>query len=483
MPFLTQVEQSLLQDGLSLDDLQGYLKLIHQHDVDFSDLYFQGSRHESWVLEDGIVKEGSFHIERGVGVRAITGEKTGFAYADEITPAALTASAEAARSIAAHGGESASVQAWKRTEMKALYQSADPIAAMEEAKKIALLKQADAYIRSLDSRIIQVVISLSGVHEEILIVASDGTLAADIRPLVRFNCSVILEENSKRERGASGGGGRHDYQVMMETDDAGLPVCFDFAREAVRQAAVNLHAVDAPAGEMPVILGPGWPGVLLHEAVGHGLEGDFNRKGSSAFSGKVGQQVASKLVTVVDDGTLVNRRGSLSIDDEGVQTQKTVLIQDGILKGYMQDKLNARLMGEQSTGNGRRESYAHLPMPRMTNTYMEAGESDPAEMIKSVKNGIYAPNFGGGQVDITSGKFVFSASEAYLIENGEVTQAIKGATLIGNGPEAMRQISMVGNDLALDQGVGVCGKDGQSVPVGVGQPTLKIDKLTVGGTA
>ncbi|AQS40401.1 microcin-processing peptidase 2 [Shewanella psychrophila] len=483
MPFLTQVEQSLLQDGLSLDDLQGYLKLIHQHDVDFSDLYFQGSRHESWVLEDGIVKEGSFHIERGVGVRAITGEKTGFAYADEITPEALTASAEAARGIAAHGEESASVQAWKRREMKALYQSADPIAAMEEAKKIELLKQADAYIRSLDSRIIQVVISLSGVHEEVLIVASDGTLAADIRPLVRFNCSVILEDNGKRERGASGGGGRHDYQVLMETDGAGLPVCFDFAREAVRQASVNLTAIDAPAGEMPVILGPGWPGVLLHEAVGHGLEGDFNRKGSSAFSGKVGQQVASKLVTVVDDGTMVNRRGSLSIDDEGVQTQKTVLIQDGILKGYMQDKLNARLMGEQSTGNGRRESYAHLPMPRMTNTYMEAGESVPSEMIKSVKNGIYAPNFGGGQVDITSGKFVFSASEAYLIENGEVTQAIKGATLIGNGPEAMGHISMVGNDLALDQGVGVCGKDGQSVPVGVGQPTLKIDKLTVGGTA
>ncbi|BAJ00281.1 metalloprotease TldD [Shewanella violacea] len=483
MPFLTQVEQSLLQGGLSLDDLQGYLKLIHQYEVDFSDLYFQGSRHESWVLEDGIVKEGSFHIERGVGVRAITGEKTGFAYADEITPAALTASAEAARSIAVHGGKSTKVQAWKRREMKALYQSADPIAAMEEIKKIELLKQADAYIRSLDSRIIQVVISLSGVHEEILIVASDGTLAADIRPLVRFNCSVILEDNGKREHGASGGGGRHDYQVLMETDDKGLPVCFSFAREAVRQASVNLTAIDAPAGEMPVILGPGWPGVLLHEAVGHGLEGDFNRKGSSAFSGKVGQQVASKLVTVVDDGTMVNRRGSLSIDDEGVQTQKTVLIQDGILKGYMQDKLNARLMGEQSTGNGRRESYAHLPMPRMTNTYMEAGESDPAEMIKSVKKGIYAPNFGGGQVDITSGKFVFSASEAYLIENGEVTQAIKGATLIGNGPEAMCQISMVGNDLALDQGVGVCGKDGQSVPVGVGQPTLKIDKITVGGTA
>lgn len=482
MPFLTQVEQSLLQDGQSLSDLQGYLNIIHQHDVDFSDLYFQGSRHESWVLEDGIVKEGSFHIERGVGVRAITGEKTGFAYADEITPAALIASAEAARSIASSGGNGR-VQAWKRQDVNALYLSDDPIAAMEEVKKIGLLKEADAYIRSLDSRIIQVVVSLSGVHEEILVAASDGTLAADIRPLVRFNCSVILEENDKRERGASGGGGRHGYEILMETDDTGLPMCFSFAREAVRQAAVNLTAIDAPAGQMPVVLGAGWPGVLLHEAVGHGLEGDFNRKGSSAFSGLVGQQVASKLVTVVDDGTMPNRRGSLSIDDEGVITQKTVLIQDGILKGYMQDKLNARLMGEQSTGNGRRESYAHLPMPRMTNTYMEAGESDPAEIIKSVKNGIYAPNFGGGQVDITSGKFVFSASEAYLIENGEVTQAIKGATLIGNGPEAMGQISMVGNDLALDQGVGVCGKDGQSVPVGVGQPTLKLDCLTVGGTA
>ncbi|MBW8182810.1 metalloprotease TldD [Shewanella nanhaiensis] len=482
MPFLTQVEQSLLQDGQSLSDLQGYLNIIHQHDVDFSDLYFQGSRHESWVLEDGIVKEGSFHIERGVGVRAITGEKTGFAYADEITPSALIASAEAARSIASAGANT-SVQAWKSQEVKSLYQSADPIAAMEEVKKIALLKEADAYIRSLDSRIIQVVVSLSGVHEEILVAASDGTLAADIRPLVRFNCSVILEDEGKRERGASGGGGRHGYEALMETDDAGLPKCFSSAREAVRQAQVNLTAIDAPAGQMPVVLGAGWPGVLLHEAVGHGLEGDFNRKGSSAFSGLVGQQVASKLVTVVDDGTIANRRGSLSIDDEGVVSQKTVLIQDGILKGYMQDKLNARLMGEQSTGNGRRESYAHLPMPRMTNTYMEAGESAPAEIIKSVKNGIYAPNFGGGQVDITSGKFVFSASEAYLIENGEVTQAIKGATLIGNGPEAMGEISMVGNDLALDNGVGVCGKDGQSVPVGVGQPTLKLDSLTVGGTA
>lgn len=482
MSLLTQVGQSLLQDGLAIEDLQRYLTRIHQHKVDFSDLYFQGSRHESWVLEDGIVKDGSFHIERGVGVRAISAEKTGFAYADEITPAALEAAATAARGIAMAGNH-ARVNAWKPQHDKALYLSADPIAAMEEVKKIALLKEADAYIRSLDARIIQVVVSLSGVHEEILVAASDGTLAADIRPLVRFNCSVILEENGKRERGGSGGGGRHGYDVLLASGKDGLPYCFAFAREAVRQAQVNLNAIDAPAGEMPVVLGAGWPGVLLHEAVGHGLEGDFNRKGSSAFSGKVGQQVASKLVTVVDDGTIEHRRGSLSIDDEGTPTQKTVLIEEGILKGYMQDKLNAGLMGERSTGNGRRESYAHLPMPRMTNTYMEAGESDPAEIIKSVKQGVYAPNFGGGQVDITSGKFVFSASEAYLIENGEITQAIKGATLIGNGPESMSQISMVGNDLALDKGVGVCGKDGQSVPVGVGQPTLKLDKLTVGGTA
>lgn len=482
MPFLTQVAQNLLQEGLSLDDLQQHLRVIHQHKVDFSDLYFQGSRHESWVLEDGIVKEGSFHIERGVGVRAISGEKTGFAYADEITPSALASATEAARSIA-NAGEQGQVKAFSSQQTQPLYTTDDPIAAMEEAKKIALLKQADAYIRSLDSRIIQVVISLSGVHEEILVAASDGTLAADIRPLVRFNCSVILEENGKRERGGSGGGGRHDYQVFMNSDDAGLPLCFAYAREAVRQASVNLTAIDAPAGEMPVVLGAGWPGVLLHEAVGHGLEGDFNRKGSSAFSGKIGQQVASKLVTVVDDGTIANRRGSLSIDDEGTQTQVTTLIEDGILKGYMQDKLNSRLMGHEPTGNGRRESYAHLPMPRMTNTYMKAGDSDPKAIIASVKQGIYAPNFGGGQVDITSGKFVFSASEAYLIENGEITQPIKGATLIGNGPESMAQISMVGNDLKLDNGVGVCGKDGQSVPVGVGQPTLKLDKLTVGGTA
>ncbi|MGI2021547.1 metalloprotease TldD [Shewanella glacialipiscicola] len=482
MPFLAQVEQSLLKNGLALDGLQGYLNTIHQHKIDYSDLYFQGSRHESWVLEDGIIKDGSFHIERGVGVRAISGEKTGFAYADDITPAALSAAAEAARGIAS-AGEQTQVRAFKRRKALALYDSLDPIAAMEEVKKINLLKEADAFIRSLDSRIIQVVVSLAGVHEEILIAASDGTLAADIRPLVRFNCSVILEENGKRERGGAGGGGRHDYGVLMASDDTGLPMCFAFAREAVRQAQVNLNAIDAPAGEMPVVLGNGWPGVLLHEAVGHGLEGDFNRKGSSAFSGKMGQLVTSKLVTVVDDGTLPNRRGSLSIDDEGVPTQRTVLIEDGILKGYIQDKLNARLMGVAPTGNGRRESYAHLPMPRMTNTYMTAGESDPSEIIKSVKKGIYAPNFGGGQVDITSGKFVFSASEAYLIENGEVTQAIKGATLIGNGPEAMSQISMVGNDMALDQGVGVCGKDGQSVPVGVGQPTLKLDRLTVGGTA
>ncbi|RLV59025.1 metalloprotease TldD [Parashewanella curva] len=479
---LTQVGKSLLGDKLSLDNLSNYLTLIHQHNIDYADLYFQGSRHESWVLEDGIIKEGSFNIERGVGVRAITGEKTGFAYADEITPDALESASLAARGIAA-SGNSYSVQAAKATTQTALYDSQDPIEAMEQSRKIDLLKQADAYIRSLDERIAQVVISLSGVYEEILVTASDGTLSADIRPLVRFNCSVLIEENGKRERGAAGGGGRHSYEAFMETDDEGLPVSFKFAREAVRQAQVNLHAIDAPAGEMTVVLGNGWPGVLLHEAVGHGLEGDFNRKGSSAFSGRVGEQVASSLVTVIDDGTIEHRRGSLTVDDEGTPTQKTTLIEGGILKGYMQDKLNARLMGEESTGNGRRESYAHLPMPRMTNTYMKAGDSDPQAIIKSVENGIYAPNFGGGQVDITSGKFVFSASEAYLIEKGEITQAIKGATLIGNGPEAMSQISMVGNDLALDHGVGVCGKDGQSVPVGVGQPTLKLDRLTVGGTA
>ncbi|MBM7072363.1 metalloprotease TldD [Shewanella sp. 202IG2-18] len=478
---LTQVGKSLLGDQLSLDGLDHYLKLIHQHNIDFADLYFQGSRHESWVLEDGIIKEGSFHIESGVGVRAIAGEKTGFAYSDDITADALESAALAARGIAA-GGET-QVQAAKANKVKSLYTADDPIAAMAETPKIELLKQADAYIRSLDSRISQVVVSLSGVHEEVLVTATDGTLSADIRPLVRFNCSVILEENGKRERGGSGGGGRHDYRVLMATDDDGLPMCFQFAREAVRQAQVNINAIDAPAGEMTVVLGSGWPGVLLHEAVGHGLEGDFNRKGSSAFSGRVGEQVASSLVNVIDDGTMEHRRGSLSIDDEGTPTQQTTLIEDGILKGYMQDKLNARLMGEKSTGNGRRESYAHLPMPRMTNTYMKAGESDPQDIIKSVESGIYAPNFGGGQVDITSGKFVFSASEAYLIEKGEITQAVKGATLIGNGPEAMSQISMVGNDLTLDKGVGVCGKDGQSVPVGVGQPTLKLDRLTVGGTA
>lgn len=482
MPFLSQVGQSLLQGGLQLDDLQNYLNTIHQHNIDFSDLYFQGSRHESWVLEDGIIKDGSFHIEQGVGVRAITGEKTGFAYADEITPAALNSAAIAARGIA-QAGQQGKVQAWKRQTPHTLYDSADPIASMVQDKKIALLREADAYIRSLDERITQVVVSLSGVHEEILVAASDGTLAADIRPLVRFNCSVIIEDNGKRERGSAGGGGRHDYQILMDNDDDGLPMCFAFAKEAVRQAQVALIAVDAPAGQMPVVLGNGWPGVLLHEAVGHGLEGDFNRKGSSAFSGKVGQQVASKLITVVDDGTLTNRRGSMNIDDEGTPTNKTVLIEDGILKGYMQDKLNASLMGVKPTGNGRRESYAHLPMPRMTNTYMLAGESNPQDIIASVKKGIYAPNFAGGQVDITSGKFVFSASEAYLIEDGKITQPVKGATLIGNGPESMHQISMVGNDLALDKGVGVCGKDGQSVPVGVGQPSLKLDLMTVGGTA
>ncbi|GLS82361.1 metalloprotease TldD [Paraferrimonas haliotis] len=478
----TLSQQLLLPGQLDLDKLHQQLAVAHQHRIDFADIYLQDSRNEHWVFEDGIIKDGSFHIERGLGVRAISGEKTGFAYADDISASALESSVVAARGIGL-AGHSASAKAFTRKSQHARYQQDDPIASLQEAAKIQLLRDIDAYVRGLDSRIEQVSISLSGVFERVLVVASDGTLAGDVRPLVRLNCSVLLVEGDKRERGSAGGGGRHDYQPFFALAEDAQPKAFEFAREALRMAQVNLTAVDAPAGEMPVVLGAGWPGVLLHEAVGHGLEGDFNRKGSSTFSNKIGQQVASELVTVIDDGTIADRRGSLSIDDEGTPTQKNVLIENGILKGYLFDKHNAHLMGLNSTGNGRRESYAHLPMPRMTNTYMEAGKSDPKDIIASVDKGIYAPNFGGGQVDITSGKFVFSASEAYLIEKGEITQAIKGATLIGNGPESMGHISMVGNDLSLDPGVGVCGKDGQSVPVGVGQPSLRLDKMTVGGTA
>ncbi len=479
---MATVEQNLIAaSDLTSNDLNQSLSYLFQHQLDFADLYFQSSVHESWVLEDGLVKDGSFNIERGVGVRAISGEKTGFAYADAISAAALQQAASAARGIAAHG-QQGQVKAFSKSGNSQIYLPCEPLQSLTNTEKVAMLHQIEAFIRSLDSRAEQVMVSLSGVYEEVLVAASDGTYAADIRPLVRLNCSVLLNHNGRRERGTSGGGGRTNYSYFNETH-LGEARWMSYAREAVRQAQVNLQAIDAPAGTMPVVLGCGWPGVLLHEAVGHGLEGDFNRKGASTFSGRIGEQVASKHCTIVDDGTLLHRRGSLNIDDEGTVSQHNVLIEKGILKGYIQDKHNALLMGVAPTGNGRRESFAHLPMPRMTNTYMLAGEYEPDEIIASVKKGIYAPNFGGGQVDITSGKFVFSASEAYLIEDGKITAPIKGATLIGNGPDAMQQVSMVGNDLALDAGVGVCGKQGQSVPVGVGQPTLKLDAMTVGGTA
>ena len=474
---LLSVSEHLLgPGGLSIEQLPGVLGDLAGPGIDAADLYFQSQVSETWVLEDGIVKEGSFHLDQGVGVRAQSGEKTGFAYSNAITSEALGQAARAARSIA-RAGQNGRVQAFSSPVVPALYARDNPLDVIDRAQKVELLKQVDQATRALDSRIKQVTVSLAGVWDRVMVAAIDGSLAADIRPLVRFNVSVIVEQNGRRERGGHGGGGRTDYRYFMSEDRA-----MGYAREALRQALVNLEAIPAPAGSMPVVMGAGWSGVLLHEAVGHGLEGDFNRKGSSAYSGRMGEKVASSLCTIVDDGTLAERRGSLSIDDEGTPTQCTTLIENGVLKGYMQDKLNARLMGVSCTGNGRRESYAHLPMPRMTNTYMLAGESDPEEIIRSVKKGIYCANLGGGQVDITSGKFVFSTSEAYLIEDGKITAPVKGATLIGNGPEAMSKVSMVGNDLALDSGVGTCGKDGQSVPVGVGQPTLKIDAITVGGT-
>jgi len=476
------VEENLLTaSDLSRKDIESALGLIYQHKNDFADIYFQSSQHESWMLEDGIVKDGSYNIERGVGVRAVSGEKTGFAYSDDINPAALRQAAKASRSISAVGGKH-QVSSIRSSDITARYYAENPILGLAENQKISLLQAVDAYIRSQEKNASQVSVSLSGVYEEILIAATDGTFCTDIRPLIRLNCSILIEQGDRRERGSAGAGGRYSYQHFLELEN-GREKYKQIADEAIHMARVNMQAIEAPAGLMPVVLGNGWPGVLLHEAVGHGLEGDFNRKGASTFSGKMGQRVAAKGVTVVDDGTLMHRRGSISVDDEGVAGQRNVLIEDGILTGYMQDKLNARLMGVEPTGNGRRESYAHLPMPRMTNTFMLEGQYSPEEIISSIDNGIYAPNFGGGQVDITSGKFVFSTSEAYLIENGKITTPIKGATLIGNGPEVMQKVSMIGNNLSLDKGVGVCGKDGQSVPVGVGQPTLKIDELTVGGTA
>jgi TldD protein len=463
--------------GLAEADLDRLMGLLMGASLDAADIYFQSSRLESWILEDGIIKEGSFSIEQGAGLRAVSGERTGFAYSDELQFPVLAQAAEAARSIA-RAGQGTAVRIGDVPATRRLYDPIDPLVSLAAEDKVDLLRRVDAEARRLDPRVKEVTASVVAVQDRVLVLADDGTLAADVRPLVRLNVSVIAEDGGRREQGGSGGGARSDLGWFLVEDRA-----LGFAREAVRLALTNLEAQPAPAGTMTVVLGPGWPGVLLHEAIGHGLEGDFNRKGTSAFAGRLGERVAAPGVTVVDDGTLPGRRGSLNMDDEGTPTQCTVLIEDGILRGYMQDKLNARLMGVRPTGNGRRESYAHLPMPRMTNTYMLAGDRDPAEIIASVDRGIYAVNFGGGQVDITSGKFVFSASEAYLIEKGRVGPAVKGATLIGNGPDVLTRVSLIGNDLKLDQGVGTCGKEGQSVPVGVGQPTLRVDGLTVGGTS
>jgi TldD protein len=448
---------------------------LSAHKVDYADLYFQYSRFEGWSLEEGIVKSGSFNIEQGVGVRAVSGEKTAFAYSDEISFNALQDAAKATRAIAA-AGQARRIKSNTPKTPVPLYRAIDPVASLESSDKVALLERLEKKCRALDPRITQVMASLGGEYEVVLIARADGRLAADVRPLVRLSVQVIADGNGRRESGSGGGGGRTDYSHF--TDE----VLDGYARQAVSQALVNLEARPAPAGTMIVVLGPGWPGVLLHEAVGHGLEGDFNRKGSSAFSGRLGQRVAARGVTVIDDGTMPGRRGSLTIDDEGNPTQRNVLIEDGVLRGYLQDTLNARLMKMPVTGSARRESFAHLTLPRMTNTFMLAGAHEPKDIIASVKKGLYATNFGGGQVDITNGKFVFSAAEAYMIEDGKVTYPVKGATLIGNGPDALTRVSMIGNDLQLDSGIGTCGKEGQSVPVGVGQPTLKIEGLTVGGT-
>ena len=462
---------------INIARLQQVFGQILTHHVDYADLYFQYSRAEGWVLEEGIVKSGSFNIDQGVGVRAVSGDKTAFAYSDDISMPALTSAAQATRAIARQG-MSHSVQAVKRCEGRGhrLYMPQDPIASLNDTDKVMLLEKLEGYARSIDNRVIQVIASLAGEYEVILVARSDGLMAADVRPLVRVSLQVIVEENGLREQGVAGGGGRFNYAYFTDS------VLRDYAEKAVHQAVVNLGAKPAPAGVMTVVLGAGWPGILLHEAIGHGLEADFNRKGSSAFSGRIGERVAADGVTVVDDGTIARRRGSLNIDDEGNPTQCTMLIENGILKGYLQDSLNARLMNTSVTGNGRRESFAHIPMPRMTNTYMLNGDSSPEDIISSVKHGLYAVNFGGGQVDITSGKFVFSAAEAYMVEDGKITYPVKGATLIGNGPDVLKRVAMIGNDMSLDPGVGTCGKEGQSVPVGVGQPTLRIDGLTVGGT-
>ncbi len=479
------IAQSLMLDpfGLTEATLAQALATIREHRVDDADLYFQTTRHEGWSLEEGIVKSGSFSIDQGVGVRAVAGEKTAFAYSDDLSVDSLMDAARTVRTIAA-AGQNKRVKVAPKHKVAAsrvLYAPTDPIATLDSTQKVALLERVEKMARAKDPRVAQVMVSVGAEYDVVLVARADGTRAADVRPLVRLNVTVNAEQmlggEMRREIGSSGGGGRFGLGYFSDE------IIKTYVDQAVHAALTNLESRAVAAGEMTVVLGPGWPGVLLHEAVGHGLEGDFNRKGSSTFAGRVGQRVAAKGVTVLDDGTMADRRGSLNIDDEGHATQKNVLIEDGILRGYMQDSLNARLSGVKPTGNGRRESYASVPMPRMTNTYMLNGKRSKEEIIASIKRGLYATNFGGGQVDITSGKFVFSASEAYWVENGKILYPVKGATLIGNGPDAMNRVSMIGNDLELDSGVGVCGKEGQSVPVGVGQPTLRIDRLTVGGTA
>ena len=473
--------RSLLLEPYQLDEaaLTRALNTVSAHKVDDADLYFQYTRSEGWSLEEGIVKSGSFSIDQGVGVRAVAGEKTAFAYSDDISEAALLDAARTVRTIAA-AGQSRRVKVdtpQRIASSRALYAPLDPIATLDSASKVALLERVERMARAKDPRVVQVMAGLAAEYDVVMVARADGTLAADVRPLVRLSVTVIAEQDGRREIGSSGGGGRFGFGYFQE------PLLQKYVDEAVHAALTNLESRPAPAGAMTVVLGPGWPGVLLHEAVGHGLEGDFNRKGSSTFSGRIGERVAAKGVTVLDDGTIADRRGSLNVDDEGNPSQRNVLIEDGVLRGYIQDSMNARLTKVKPTGNGRRESYAHVPMPRMTNTYMLAGDKSPEEIIASIDRGLYASNFGGGQVDITSGKFVFSASEAYWVEKGKILYPVKGATIIGNGPDALTRVSMIGNDLQLDSGVGTCGKEGQSVPVGVGQPTLRIDGLTVGGTA
>src|SRR5690349_20571521 len=476
---LATAQRLLLEPfGLTETHLSRALAEIKAQKVDDADLYFQYTRSEGWSLEEGIVKTGSFSIDQGVGVRAVSGEKTAFAYSDDISEASLLDAARTVRSISA-AGRTARVKAPARkiASSRSLYGGIDPIATLDSTAKVQLLEKVEKLARSRDPRVAQVMAGLASEYDVVLVARADGTLAADVRPLVRLSVTVIAEQNGRREVGSGGGGGRFGLAYF---DDERIE---SYVNDAVKAALTNLESRPAPAGEMTVVLGPGWPGILLHEAIGHGLEGDFNRKGSSAFSGRIGERVAAKGVTVLDDGTIADRRGSLNVDDEGNPTQRNVLIEDGILKAYIQDSLNARLMKAKPTGNGRRESYAHSPMPRMTNTMMLGGDKQPEEIVASIKKGLYATNFGGGQVDITSGKFVFSASEAFWVENGKIQYPVKGATIVGNGPDALTRVTMIGNDMSLDTGVGVCGKEGQSVPVGVGQPTLRIDRLTVGGTA